>query len=152
MRDNPTENNHNKAAQKPRGSSDWEQVEWRLARKPMRSTGENQPYLLKIHLAEEIRTTLEKAKTLFGTRTRRNVSELTNLVGDKDGKSTGDQTFRQGTESTQMSRGTRRVNYLGNLWCFAIKDLLFIKILLIFLLIALKNSWFYIFKKKLDFD
>jgi hypothetical protein len=81
----------------------------------MRSTGEDQPSLLKIHLAEEIRTPLRKAETLSGITTRRRVFESTNSAEDKEQSSTGDQTLRRGTELTQTSRDTRRIYCLGNL-------------------------------------
>ena len=65
--------------------------------------------------AKEKRTPLRKAETLLGTRTRRRVSESTNSAGDKERSSTGDQTLHRGTESTPMSRDTKRVDCLGNL-------------------------------------
>ena len=61
----------------------------------------------------DVQTPLETAETLPGKITRHKVSESTNPARDKERNSTGDQTLRRGTESTQTSRDTRRVNFFG---------------------------------------
>jgi hypothetical protein len=73
----------------------------------------------------------------------------TNSAGEKEISSNGDQTLRRGTESTQTSRVTQRVNCLGNHRCFTLKDLLFTEMLLIFFLLALQNFFLLYIKENL---
>ena len=133
MGDNPTENNHNKSCSETRRKL-WLGASW------MAIGGDTKAiywgkinHLWRSTLLRKYELRWGRPKLCWGQGHAVGYLNQPTQLGDKERSSTEDQTLRRGTESTQTSRDTRRVNCLGNLWCFALKDLLSIKMLLIFL-------------------